>query len=148
MHILSCENEFYLHENEKIISISKAECALNLVFLAQGNSEWPTLSLFSFYMSVLLACSSDIFCRCANVFAHESTMLKLQKRGKSKGGAGGGGREWGEGRENACLFFFLPSSSSPLSFFLSSTYLKGYYFYSLQCSSVIKSKMAAKTIRT
>ena len=116
MHILSCENEFYLHENEKIISISKAERALNLVFLAQGNSEWPTLSLFSFYMSVLLACSSNIFCGCANVFARESTMLKLQKRGKSKGGARGKGV--GRGKRKCMPVFFSPLLLFP-SFLLS-----------------------------
>ena len=41
--------------------------------------------------------------------------------------------------------FFLPSSS-PLSFFRPRTYRKGYYFYSPQSSTVIKSKMAATTI--
>ena len=34
----------------------------------------------------------------------------------------------------------------PLSFFRSRTYRKGYYFYSPQSSTVIKSKMAATTI--
>ena len=42
--------------------------------------------------------------------------------------------------------FFLPSPS-PLSFFRPRTYRKGYYFYSPQSSTVIKSKMAATTIR-
>ena len=41
--------------------------------------------------------------------------------------------------------FFLPSPS-PLSFFRPRTYRKGYYFYSPQSSTVIKSKMAATTI--
>ena len=40
---------------------------------------------------------------------------------------------------------FLPSHS-PLSFFRPRTYRKGYYFYSPQSSTVIKSKMAASTI--
>ena len=44
---------------------------------------------------------------------------------------------WGE-------YFFLPSPS-PLSFFRPRTYRKGYYFYSPQSSTVIKSKMAATT---
>ena len=39
-------------------------------------------------------------------------------------------------------YFFLPSPS-PLSFFCPRTYRKGYYFYSPQSSTVIKSKMAA-----
>ena len=42
-------------------------------------------------------------------------------------------------------FFFLPSPF-PLSFFRPSSYRKGYYFYSPQSSTVIKSKMAATTI--
>ena len=42
-------------------------------------------------------------------------------------------------------YFFLPSPS-PLSFFRPSSYRKGYYFYSPQSSTVIKSKMAATTI--
>ena len=41
-------------------------------------------------------------------------------------------------------YFFLPSPS-PLSFFSPRTYRKGYYFYSPQSSTVIKSKMAATT---
>ena len=91
-------------------------------FWLGGTRKWPILSLFSFYVSVLLACSSDIFCGCANVFSRESTMLKLQKRGKSKGG----GRGWGEGRENACLFFFSPPPPPFPSFSLAPTplYLK------------------------
>ena len=117
MHVLSCENEFYLHENEKSFPYQRLSMHLASFFWLGGTRKWPILSLFSFYVSVLLACSSDIFCGCANVFPRESTMLKLQKRGKSKGGE----RGWGEGRENACLFFFLPSPS-PLSFFLPSTY--------------------------
>ena len=51
-------------------------------------------------------------------------------------------RRGGEERE-----IFSPSPS-PLSFFRPRTYSKGYYFYSPQYSSVIKSKMAATTIRT
>ena len=49
---------------------------------------------------------------------------------------------WGE-------YFFSPLSLSlPLSFFHPRTYRKGYYFYSPQSSTVIKSKMAATTTRT
>ena len=40
--------------------------------------------------------------------------------------------------------YFLPSPS-PLSFFRPRTYREGYYFYSPQSSTVIKSKMAATT---
>ena len=42
------------------------------------------------------------------------------------------------------IFFLL--SPSPLSFFRPRTYRKGYYFYSPQSSTVIKSKIAATTI--
>ena len=45
----------------------------------------------------------------------------------------------------AGVFFFL-SSPTPLSFFHPCTYPKGYYFYSPQSSTVIKSKMVAATI--
>ena len=48
-------------------------------------------------------------------------------------------------REEKTPYFFLPSPS-PLSFFHLRTYRKGYYFYSSQSSTVIKSKMAATTI--
>ena len=146
MHVLSCGNEFYLHENEKSFPYQRLSMHLASFFWLGGTRKWPILSLFSFYVSVLLACSSDIFCGCANVFSRESTMLKLQKRGKSKGGGGGGEREE---KMPACFFFSPPPPPFP-SFSLAPTplYLKGCYFYSPQCSSVIKSKMAAKTIQT
>ena len=73
-------------------------------------------------------------------FARESAMLKLpeeRKRWSKSTYAGRGGRER--------RVFFLPSPS-PLSFFRPRTYRKGYYFYSPQSSTVIKSKMAATTI--
>ena len=58
--------------------------------------------------------------------------------GRVKGSGGGERRE---------IFFLL--SLSPLSFFRPRTYRKGYYFYSPQPSTVIKSKMAAtKILRT
>ena len=59
--------------------------------------------------------------------------------GRVKGSGEGSGREK--------RIFFLPSPS-PLSFFRPSTYPQGYYFYSPQSFTVIKSKMAATTIRT
>ena len=52
-----------------------------------------------------------------------------------------------EQRYRAGVFFFLPSPSSLSSFALPPT-LSGYYFCSPQSSSVIKSNMAATTIRT
>ena len=58
------------------------------------------------------------------------------------------GRVKGSGKgEEKRLFFFLPSTC-PLSVFRPHIYPEGYYFHSPQSSSVIKSKMAATTIRT
>ena len=54
------------------------------------------------------------------------------------------GRVKGGGEREEKIFFL--SSPSPLSFFRPRTYRKGYYFYSPQSSTVIKSKMAATTI--
>ena len=110
-------------------------------FWLGGTRKWPILSLFSFYVSVLLACSSDIFCGCANVFPRETP-----KEGQVKGRGEGVGR----GKRKCLPVFFSPPPSPFPSFSLAPTplYLKGCYFYSPQCSSVIKSKMAAKTIRT
>ena len=65
-------------------------------------------------------------------FARESAMLKLPEE-----------RRWGESK-GAGIFFL--SSPSPLSFFRPRTYREGYYFYSPQSSTVIKSKMAATKI--
>ena len=105
-----------------------------------------------------LICGSlqyGVFFGRANVFARESAMVKLQKRGRNGASQG----QWGRGREEfqrtefpkeqwyrAGVFFLI--SPSHLSLFLPSTYPKGCYFYSPQSSSGIKSKMAATTIRT
>ena len=67
-------------------------------------------------------------------------MLKLPEERRRWGESKGAGRGRGERRENP-----LPSPF-PLSFFRPRTYRKGYYFYSPQSSTVIKSKMAATTI--
>ena len=75
-------------------------------------------------------------------FARERVMLKLPEESTKWGESKGAGRGRGERREN---YFFLPSPS-PLSFFRPRTYRKGYYFYSPQSSTVIKSKMVATTI--
>ena len=76
-------------------------------------------------------------------FARESTMLKFPEERRKWGESKGAGRGRGERREHG-VFFFLPSPS-PLSFFSPRAYRKGYYFYSPQSSTVIKSKMAATT---
>ena len=39
MHNLSCENEFYLHENEKSISYQRLSTLLHFDTEAQGNKE-------------------------------------------------------------------------------------------------------------
>ena len=63
-------------------------------------------------------------------FSRESAVLKLPEERM----------RWGE-------YFFSPLSL-PLSFFHPRIYRKGYYFYSPQSSTVIKSKMAATTTRS
>ena len=85
--------------------------------------------------SVSIACSAGVFFGRANVFACESAILKLTEERRKWGESKGAGRGRGERRENP-----LPL---PLSFFRPRTYPKGYYFYSPQSSTVIKSKMAA-----
>ena len=77
-------------------------------------------------------------------FSRESAMLKLpeeMRKWASQRERGGGG----EREKKKRRIFFLPFPS-PLSFFRPRTYRKGYYFYSPQSSTVIKSKMAATTI--
>ena len=61
-----------------------------------------------------------------------------------RGGDGASQRERRGGGKREEIFF-LPSPS-PLSFFRPRTYRKGYYFYSPQSSTIMKSKMAATTI--
>ena len=67
-------------------------------------------------------------------------MLKLPEKRRRWGKSKGAGRGRGERR-----VFFSPLPS-PLSFFRPRTYRKGYYFYSPQSSTVVKSKMVATTI--
>ena len=52
----------------------------------------------------------------------------------------------GEGAEREKRNLFFSPLPSPLSFFRPRTYRKGYYFYSPQSATVIKSKMATTTI--
>ena len=52
----------------------------------------------------------------------------------------------GEGARSEKRIFLPSPSPFPLSFFRPRTYRKGYYFYSPQSSTVIKSKMAVTTI--
>ena len=66
------------------------------------------------------------------------TSRREEEMGRVKGSGEGAGREKRK-------VFFLPFPS-PVSFFRPRTYRKGYYFYSPQSSTVIKSKMAATTI--
>ena len=93
--------------------------------------------IFSLHIIYDLACSAGVFVGRANVFARESAIFKLPEER----------RKWGEsnraGRE-----IRKPPPPLPLAFFCPRTYPKGYYLYSPQSSSVIKSKMAVTTIGT
>ena len=93
----------------------------------------------SFQATVCLACRPGVFFERAicSRKRHVETSRREEEMGRVKGSGEGAGREKS--------IFFLPSPS-PLSFFRPRTYRKGYYFYSPQSSTVIKSKMAATTI--
>ena len=90
---------------------------------------------------VVLACSAGVFFERAicSRKRHVQTSRREEEMGQVKGSGEGAGRE------KRKRVFFLPSPS-PLSFFLPRTYRTGYYFYSPQSSTVIKSKMVATTI--
>ena len=90
-------------------------------------------------LTALFINSAGVFIGRANGFNRESAMLKLPKRGRNGASEG----EGGEGGEKEEKIFF--PSPSPLSFFRPHTYPKGYYFYSPQSSSVIKSMMVASS---
>ena len=88
--------------------------------------------------SPILACRAGVFFEgeiCSQKH-HVETSRREEEMGRVKGSGEG------TGREN--IFFLL--SPSPISFFRPRTYRKGYYFYFLQSSTVIKSKMAATAI--
>ena len=85
---------------------------------------------------------ASVFFGRASDFARESAMWKLPEERRKWGESKGAGREKRKRRT-----FFLPSPS-PLSSFRPCTYRKGYYFYSPQSSTDIKSKMAATTMPT
>ena len=84
-----------------------------------------------------------IWCKpgsCVNLIKLTSTFKRIYTyMGRVKGSGEGGGRE-----EKTPYFFSPPPPSPP---FPPCTYPKGYYFYSPQSSSVIKSKMEDTTIR-
>ena len=96
------------------------------------------------------------FLRARECFCSRNATLKLQKRGGNGACQWQRGRGQGELRQPAYLvsqknndvglaYIFSPL---PLTFFDPSTSPQGCYFYSPQSSCVIKSKMAATTIRT
>ena len=90
-----------------------------------------------------IACSAGVFFERAicSRRRHVETSRREEEMGRVKGsGEGGGGR----------VFFFSPPPPPFPSFALAPTVRepsnrKGYYFYSPQSSTVIKSKMAATT---
>ena len=89
------------------------------------------------------ACSAGVFFERAICLRkrHVETSRREEEMGRVKGS---GARE-----EKTPYFFFSPPLPLPLSFFRPRTYRKGcegYYFYSPQSSTFIKSKMAATTI--
>ena len=87
----------------------------------------------------VLACSAGVFFERAicSRKRHVETSRREEEMGRVKGSGEEAGRE-------KSIFFLL--SPSPLSFFRPRIYRKGYYFYSHQSSTVIKSKMAATPI--
>ena len=87
-----------------------------------------------------LACSAGVFFERAicSRKRHVETSRREEEMGQVKGSGEEAGRE-----KRKTAYFFLPS---PLSFFRPRTYRKGYYFYSPQSSTVIKSKLAATRI--
>ena len=120
-----------------------------LLFTGRGAYQWGLIGRSLQY---------GVFFGRANVFARESAMLKLQKRGRN--GASQEQRGRGGGESSVCQRTEFPKrtvisgrrifllSPSPILNFRPSTYPKGCYFYSPQYSSGIKSKMVATTIRT
>ena len=78
------------------------------------------------------------FLRVHKCFCSQKCHVETSRREEDMGRV----KEGGEREE-----FFLPFPF-PLSFFCPCTYPKGYYFYSPQPSTVIKSKMEATTTRT
>ena len=82
-----------------------------------------------------LVCEQRVFCyrvACSAVVFFERAICSRKRHVETS-------------RREEEMYFSLPSPS-PLSFFRPRTYRKGYYFYSPQSSTVIKSKMAATTI--
>ena len=85
--------------------------------------------------NLFIACSAGVFFGCANVFVLEGpcwNSRREEEMGRVKGSGEGGGE---------ALLKRGALKGGP------SSYPKGYYFYSPQSSSVIKSKMGATTIR-
>ena len=103
------------------------------------NCGWVPLiyqKLESLALPPFLACSAGVFFERATRKRHVETSRREEEMRRVKGSGEGAGRE---------RYFFLPSPSF-ISFFRPRTYRKGYYFYSPQSSTVIKSKMAATTV--
>ena len=121
------------------------KCKDNQFLLADDISSLLRLTLThhdNFLVSEL-ACSAGVFFERAicSRKCHVETSRREEEIGRVKGSGEGKGREKGKRR----IFFSPLPCPSPLSFFRHRTYRKGYYFYSPQSSTVIKSKMAATT---
>ena len=104
------------------------------VLLANTNNvSTPFIFVYVFQYSV--ACSAGVFFERAicSRKRHVEISRREEEMGRVKGSGEGAGR------------VFSPHPS-PFSFFRPRTYRKGYYFYSPQSSTVIKSKTAATTI--
>ena len=116
-------------------------------FFKSPETKWPPRDKSVFGWSSSHCSCSRVTCS-AGVFFERvicsrkrdvETFRREEEMGRVKRERGGGGE-----REEKSIFF-LPYPS-PLSFFRPGAYRKGYYFYSPQSSTVIKSKTAATTI--
>ena len=110
--------------------------ATDCVDSSKGTPSWGRLKFAKNFFLFSLACSAGVLFEraiCSRKRRVE-TFRREEKMGRVKGSGEGAGRE-----KTKRHIFFLPSPS-PLFFFRPRTYRKGYYFYSPQSSTVIKSK--------
>ena len=101
----------------KIFSISKAEHALSLVFLAWGNSEMAYFITLWLLRVCFISLQFRHFLRVCECFSSWKHHVETPKEGQVQGRGEGVGR----GKRKCLPVFFFPSPF-PLSFFLPSTY--------------------------